>query len=457
MWVLAGLLSGSVAASAAGSQARIEGGINVGATTVRLALPFFPISGTNLPADAGPLVDTFNETLWDDLEFSGIIELIGQSFYPVSQVSNPADIVPADWTDPRVDTEVMAFGRAEVDRDGQFFVEAHLWDMRTAIESRELFGDAGLGFRIALNERGVRLLAHQIADRIVFQLGGGLRGIAQTRIAFVSDRTTPAGQSLQKELWIMDYDGHNQFQLTTARETSIAPRWSPDGRQITFTGMSSDGVNVFVISTADRRLFPFPAFAGTTSTASFSPDGTRLAFASSHQETRGIPDVELYVASTNGENVRRLTQSPGVDSSPVWNPATGREIAFVSDRAGTPQIYVVDAEGGNLRRIVTEGGHADEPAWSENGRFLAFVWQRSGRNNDIYLHDLQNGQNYQLTQNSGSNERPSFSPDGRHIVFESNRSGSKQIYSMLLDGSRVHQLTREGSNESPAWSNYMAQ
>jgi TolB protein len=146
-----------------------------------------------------------------------------------------------------------------------------------------------------------------------------------------------------------------------------------------------------------------------------------------------------------------------VDSSPAWNPATGREIAFVSDRSGTPQIYIVDAEGGNLRQVVIEGGHADEPAWSPNGRFLSFVWQRSGRNNDIYLHDLQTGQNFQLTQNSGSNERPSFSPDGRHIVFESNRSGSKQIYSMLLDGSRVKQLTREGSNESPAWSNYMAQ
>lgn len=457
MLVSAGLVSGSATPAASAPQARIEGGILEGATSVRLALPFFPISGTNLPADSSRLVDVFNETLWNDLEFSGIVDLIGRSFYPLSQVRDPLDIVPPDWTDPQVDAQMMAFGRAESDSNGQFFVEAHLWDLGAQIQSRELFGNAGLGFRIAFTEQGVRLLAHQIADRIVFQLGGGVRGVAQTKIAFVSDRTTPAGESLQKEVWIMDYDGHNQYQLTTARETSIAPRWSPDNRQITFTGMSDNGVDVFVIATADRRFFPFPAFAGTTSTASFSPDGTRVAFASSHEETRGIPDVELYVANTNGENVRRLTISRGVDSSPVWNPATGREIAFVSDRSGTPQIYVMDAEGGNVRQIVLEGGHADEPAWSPNGRFLSFVWQRSGRNNDIYLHDLSNGQNYQLTQNSGSNERPSFSPDGRHIVFESNRNGTKQIYSMLLDGSEVRQLTRVGSNESPAWSNYMAQ
>ena len=63
----------------------------------------------------------------------------------------------------------------------------------------------------------------------------------------------------------------------------------------------------------------------------------------------------------------------------------------------------------------------------------------------------------QLTQNEGNNESPSWSPDGRHLVFESNRNGSRQIYSMLADGTKVRLLTSQGNNVNPAWSNYMGE
>jgi TolB protein len=52
----------------------------------------------------------------------------------------------------------------------------------------------------------------------------------------------------------------------------------------------------------------------------------------------------------------------------------------------------------------------------------------------------------------GRNERPSWAPDGRHIVFESTRSGTRQIWTMLADGSQPRQLTTAGHNESPNWS-----
>jgi TolB protein len=58
----------------------------------------------------------------------------------------------------------------------------------------------------------------------------------------------------------------------------------------------------------------------------------------------------------------------------------------------------------------------------------------------------------ELTKDAGRNERPSWAPDGRHIVFESTRTGTRQIWSMLADGSQARQLTFEGQNESPSWS-----
>jgi len=147
-----------------------------------------------------------------------------------------------------------------------------------------------------------------------------------------------------------------------------------------------------------------------------------------------------------------------VNISPVWNPRTGREIAFTSDRDGSPQIYIMDADGTNVKRLVQEGGHAVEPSWSTDGQRIAFAWLKSRTSNfDIYIHDLATDMHTQITHDAGDNERPTWAPDGRHIAFESSRNGSRQIYSMLLDGSKVRQLTNTGKNTAPAWSGYIQQ
>ena len=190
-------------------------------------------------------------------------------------------------------------------------------------------------------------------------------------------------------------------------------------------------------------------------TPAWSPDGSKIAFATS----RDGSDPEIYVADWNGKNMRRLTVSkPAVDVSPVWNPKTGREIAFTSDRNGSPQIYIMDAEGTNVRRLVEEGGHAVSPSWSPDGARIAFAWQRSKTSNfDIYIHEFATGMNTQITHDAADNEKPTWAPDGRHLAFESSRLGSRQIFSMLLDGTRVRQLTNMGKNTAPAWSGYAKQ
>jgi TolB protein len=96
------------------------------------------------------------------------------------------------------------------------------------------------------------------------------------------------------------------------------------------------------------------------------------------------------------------------------------------------------------------------PAWSADGQFIAFAWQRSKTSNfDIYIHDLSTGKNQQITHDAGDNEKPTFAPDGRHIAFESSRTGTRQIFSMILDGTKVRQLTNTGRNTGPAWSGFL--
>lgn len=445
MTALAALaLPGLRPAFARGQQ--IVTGTNTGATVLRVALPEF--ASRSAENQARTFTALFNETLWNDLEFSGVLQLVSRSFYPLGVFAAPQDIVPADWTSEVVGADFLAFGNTEI-RSGRFAVEGRLWDMQAPIEYRSVIGN--LYQSNELTDPAIRLMAHRFADDVVEVLGGGIKGVARTKIAYES---RVDGQD--KAIWVMDYDGENKRQITATGVLAITPNWSPDGQKIAYTGYERGKPDIAVVSPTDRRGFPFEVFPGSTTTPAFSPDGSRVAFCSSMGEVRGQPDPEIYVADAQGRNARRLTNSVGVDISPSWNPRTGQQIAFVSDQSGTPQIYVVDAEGGNLRRVVTSGGDATDPAWSPNGNMIAFSWMPpEGNSKDIYLHDLASGRNLQLTRNAGYNENPSWSPDNRHIVFESDRDGSVQLYSMLADGTRPRPLTRGGRNSNPSWSNYM--
>ena len=393
---------------------------------------------------------TFNETLWEDLDFSGIIDLVSRSFYPRGRFGQPNDIDLQEWSSTTVDAQLIAFGSASLNRRDQFVIEARFWDLRTRFEDRELV--PGQRYTGEMTEGSVRLIAHKFADRIIEAVGGGIRGVAQTKLAFESDRVGGVGE---KEIFVMDYDGHNQYQLTTLRSLALTPNWHPDGERIAFTSYAQNKPDVAIISRLDRRGYSFQEFEGTTTTPAWSPDGTRIAFSSSARQVRGQPDMEIYVSDARGGTLRRLTNSRGVDISPAWNPRTGNQIAFVSQRSGQGQIYIIDAEGGNLRQIVGGDGSMSDPAWSPDGQTVAFNWQKRGRNFDIYLHDLATDRNVQLTADARDNEQPTWSPDGRHLAFQSTRGGSKQIYSMLADGTKLRRLTSEGNNMNPAWSSYI--
>jgi TolB protein len=113
----------------------------------------------------------------------------------------------------------------------------------------------------------------------------------------------------------------------------------------------------------------------------------------------------------------------------------------------------MDADGSEVQKVeLTDKGYVIDPAWSPNGQLLAFSWRRPSGNYDLYVMDIGTHALVELTRDAGRNERPSWAPDGRHMVFESTRTGTRQIWSMLADGTEVRQLTTQGQNESPNWS-----
>jgi TolB protein len=416
-------------------EAQVKTGTERGVPRSRLAIADFQLRGSD--AQLVQFAKLFNEVLWSDLDFSGVFELVPKSFYPVKLPSQPQEVVPELWSSHEVKAQYLAYGNSSVER-GQFVVECRLQDINT----KESI--TGLRYRVTVDEPGVRSAAHTFADEIVLKIGGGIPGVAQTKISFVSDRTG------NKEIWVMDYDGFGQRAFTSHRSISLTPRWSNDNSKIAYTSYRRGNPDLYIQSLIDNRLLTFPAFGGLTTTPGWAPDGERIAFTSSQTQ-----DPEIYLSDTRGRNLKRLTNSRGVDISPVWNPKTGRELAFVSDRSGSPQIYVMDDEGANVRRLISEGGEAVGPSWGPDGALIAFSWRKALTGNfDVFVMDVAKGSYIQLTRDSGNNEHPVWSPDSRHIAFESNRNGSRQVFIMLANGTRQKAITTVGRNTSPSWSRF---
>jgi len=422
----------------ASAQDWIRTGTGLGVEKVRLAVPDFKASAQD--PNSANLLKVFNDTLWNDLDNAGIFDMVSKSFYPLGPVGAPADVKFESWSSPPPNAAMLAFGNLAISGNS-LTVQGWLYDVKNVSSPQVL----GKQYQDAATADAARLTAHKFADEIIFRLGGGIPGIAESKIYLVSSRTG------HKEIWAMDYDGAAQRQLTKLGSISLSPRVSPDGSRVAFSSLSRGAWEIMMYSVELNRLVSFPRFGGTNLSPAWSPDGTRLAFSSSRSG-----DPELYVGDASGANLKRITSYKGPDVSPTWNGKTGAQLAWVSGRSGLPQIYTAEADGTNAQR-VTDEGYAVSPSWSPNGQFLVFSWIRhygpgAPGAQDIYIMDIASKQWVQLTHDGGRNDFPCWSPDGRHIIFQSSRSGTEQIWTMLADGTNQKQLTFAGKNTQPNWS-----
>jgi len=409
-----------------------------GGAPPRYAVPDF----IALSPDAAEAARTISQVLWDDLAFEREFYLIPRDTYSSVPAARSAEQVPfASWRE--LGADAVFFGT--VQRTGDTVrVQVRLFNVRTrqTVFAKEYSGTAA----------NPRLYAHTLADEVHLQQRA-LRGVARTKLSFVSDRNRerlvgPIDNREVKEIYISDYDGANQRRITTTRQLNITPSWSPDARAVAYSSYRNVAPQIFISLIYQGVLENATKGIGSNYMPVFSPDGTKIAFMSNRD---GNP--EIYVMNRDGSNVRRITNSPAIDTTPTWSP-NGTQIAFTSDRAGTPQIYVVGADGLNLRRITTNDSWADRPTWAPAPFNEIAYAGRTGPAFDIKVYDLATGDTRQITFGEGSNESPAFSPNGRHIAFASTRGGrGTQIYTMGRDGKNVRQVTRDGNNYTPSWSN----
>jgi TolB protein len=285
-------------------------------------------------------------------------------------------------------------------------------------------------------------LGRTIADETVEALTG-LRGVASTEIAFISDRTG------HRELYVMSADGRDQRPATGSGTLKMFPEWTPDGKAVLYTNYDG-GQPAFSITSRDPEITPGPILRSLMPglpkyRGRFDPSGKELAMVSSVEGA-----AEIFRVKRKGSEPRRLTNHPAIDISPSWSP-DGRQLVFCSDRSGAPQLYIMDRDGGNIRRLTYTGSYNSAPVWSPDGRWIAYETRVRGQF-DLWLIDPSGQINFPIVQHARSDEAPTWSPDGRKIAFSSSRRGRYDIYVMDWNGENLKRLTaRSGKNIQADW------
>lgn len=155
----------------------------------------------------------------------------------------------------------------------------------------------------------------------------------------------------------------------------------------------------------------------------------------------------------DGTGPINLTDNPADDWDPTWSP-DGSMIAFTSERDGNPEIYVMNSsDGKNLRRLTENKTIDEQPAWWQDATSdrIAFISYRDG-NAEIYLMDSDGSHPVNLSHNLAEDKHPTWSPDGSRIAFTSNRDGDREIFVMGADGSHPTNLTDNSVDDwDPHW------
>ncbi|MEQ1605228.1 MAG: prolyl oligopeptidase family serine peptidase [Pyrinomonadaceae bacterium] len=233
-------------------------------------------------------------------------------------------------------------------------------------------------------------------------------------IAYVVSTTDVKADKSDSNVWMVSYDGKTERQITFSTDTETSPRWSPDGKYLSFVSSRpgpNKGSQVWLLDRNGGEAMQLTEVKGRLQGYEWSPDSKRFAM------VIGDPDpdeanaaagatakppkpivIDRYKFKQDGQGyllsnrksyinlydiatkkLDRLTKSKWDESTPVWSPDGGR-IAFTSNRKADPdrdpgsQIFVAEAKAGATEKQVTpDASRGSRPEWSPDGKTLVFL------------------------------------------------------------------------------------
>jgi tricorn protease len=368
------------------------------------------------------------------------------------------------------------------------------------------------------------------ADKIVFSYAGDLwtvakeggvaRRLSSPKGAELFPKFSPDGTMIafsgnydgNVDVYVVSAEGGKPKRLTYHPDDDLVVEWYPDGKNILYrSGMTSPSIRF-------NRFFKQPIEGGIPQPlplpygelASFSPDGSRIAFQFISREFRtwkryrGGMASDLWLYDFVNNTSEKITDFPGTDAVPMWH---GNTIYFLSDRDTNQKlnIWAYDLRTRQTREITKFADYdvkwpsiGDGAIVFENGgtlHLLDLVTEISkpleirvpddlpevrtelkdvsdyiqnyslsptGKRalfearGEVFTIPEKHGSVRDLTNTSGAAERdPAWSPDGRWVAWLSDLTGEYELYLMSGEGKgEPNQITKNGSvfRYNPVWS-----
>ncbi|MBZ5621180.1 MAG: S9 family peptidase [Acidobacteriia bacterium] len=259
-------------------------------------------------------------------------------------------------------------------------------------------------------------------------------------VAYTVSSVDVAADKSDTDVWMASWDGKQQLRLTSSPESENAPRWSPDGRYLSFLSGrpgKARGTQVWLLDRSGGEAQQFTDVKGRISSYDWSSDSKRLLLVMADREP-GEPDDERPNAGGGA--------GAGGAGAKAPKPIVIDRYKFKQDVVGyltqrPPRLYLYDVATKKAEALTAETLEAGSPTWSPDGRWIAFMGKEgkeAERYNtwNVYVTEARAGAtprqitHYDGVHSSASRGRPEWSPDGNRLVYLQTSGAKLGAYNM---------------------------